>query len=171
LDTLAGGPVRYILNQILWDRTQRLPILGPLTAQRWQQYKAFQITGPIIQYRIRGNRLLILPNPVAGHTIAGEFCQRRTISADGVLAPSKEFFTADTDVCIIPDRVLIAGLRWRVKREKGLTYAEDLRRYETIVGGYCLKDSTGATVTLDDCDSGQILKPFVIIPSGSTIPP
>lgn len=170
LSTVCGEPVRALLNHILWNRTRKTPILGPVTPRQWQEYKAFQPAGAFNEYRLRGGRLLIIPAPVAGHQLNGEFVRRFNIITAGGTDPTKEFYTADTDVSVFPDQVLVAGLRWRWKREKGLTYAEDLRRYETIVGGYILKEQTNKQFKLDGTDSGSALKPAVIIPSMSSIP-
>lgn len=165
VDTLAGQEVRFILNDILWNRSTKLPLFGPLSAQKWQQFKAQVVTGPLNQYRIRGNKLLILPAPTAGHTIAFEFVPMNTVIAVGGTTPTKRLFTADTDFSAISDELLIAGLRWRLKREKGLAYAEDLATYETLLGNMVLRDGTARTLDMSGVPAS--VYPGVWVPTGS----
>lgn len=170
LETVCGEPVRYILNDILWNRTLRLPVFGPLGASRWQEYKAYGITGPTSEYRIRGDRLLMIPSPTAGHTLAGEFVRRRMVVATGGTVPTKERFTVDTDFSIVPDELLIASLRWRWKREKGLPYAEDKNRYNGMLAGCVLRDGTKRTMSLEGHNDHTYVKPAIVVPNGSWNP-
>lgn len=167
LTTVCGEPVRYILNDVLWNRTLRLPIFGPLSASKWQEYKAYGITGPSSEYRIRGDKLLMIPSPTAGHTLGGEFVRRYTVIASGGLAPTKEKFTADTDTSIIPDDLLIASLRWRWKREKSLPYAEDKDRYNGMLDSYVMRDGTKRRLSLNGGNDHSYIRPVIGVPNGS----
>lgn len=166
IDTLCGEPHRSILNEILWNRTSKLPIFGPLNASDWQLQKAMGITGPAVQYRIRGDRLLMMPVPTAGHAIYGEFVRMYSVVATASTTPTKEFFTVDTDFCVIPDRLLIAGLRWRWKREKGLPYAEDKARWALMLANYTLKTGTKKKLSMSG-DNSDTVRPGIVIPAGS----
>src|SRR5688572_10188030 len=68
LDSIATNGFRYIKNGTFFDRTDKLPVMGPLTDQQWQDRKSREVAGPRYYYRIRGNRLLANPTPAAGHT-------------------------------------------------------------------------------------------------------
>lgn len=165
LDTVAGEPVRYLLNNVMWNRTTRFPVFGPISPQLWQQYKSQPITGTIFQYRVQQDRLFIYPAPPAGHQIAFEFVARNAVLPAGG-GPAKELFTADDDTSRVPSVILLAALRWRWKREKGLAYAEDKERYQLIVGDYVLRDGGKKTLRMD-CEPGHELSPGVVVPSGS----
>lgn len=162
MDAIAGAPVKNILNNVLWNRTTRLPIWGPVRPQLWQWYKALPVTGTLYQYRFRGNELLINPTPAtAGDLIAFEYVRKYAVY-DAEDAAYKQFFTKDTDTCLLPDDVLIAGLRWRWKREKGLPYAEDKVRYEGIASDHALTDGTKRQLKLTGSD--QYLPAGIVIP-------
>lgn len=126
------GGVRYIKNGTIWDRSTKLPVCGPLDSQEWQQLKAINVTGPRYQYRIRGNHLLVNPVPPAGESWYYEVITQSWIEGGG-----RRFF-ADTNGIALPDDLVIQGLRWRWKKEKGFDYAEDFRTYEMQV-----KDAMG----------------------------
>lgn len=165
INTLAGQDVRFILNNVLWNRNTKLPLFGPLTPSQWQQFKAQVQTGPLNQYRIRANKLLMIPVPTAGHTIAFEFVPINTVVATGGTLATKRLFSVDTDFCLIPDELLIAALRWRIKAEKGLKYAEDFRRYENLLGNLVLRDGTKGKLNLQgDCMG---VRPGIFVPAGN----
>jgi hypothetical protein len=134
---LAPNGFRYIVNQTIWDRTNKLPIAGPLDSQEWQAMKALVPTGPRYTFRIRGGNLLVNPVPTAGYAWYFEYVSKYWIcGADGTTF--KQYFTLNTDNLCIPEELALMGLRWRWKKEKGFDYAEDFRTYEMQV-----KDALG----------------------------
>ena len=136
--TIASNGFRHIKNMTFWNRSARLPIYGPLNDQEWQSRKALTSVGPPYFYRIRGGKLLANPTPTAGLTWAFEYVSKNWIlGADGTTY--KQYFTLDTDTVLLPEDLVLMGLRWRWKKEKGLEYAEDQRTYEMQV-----KDALGS---------------------------
>lgn len=146
--SLATNGFRYIKDDTIWDRTNRLPVFGPKSPKEWQMIKAYQINGPRFQFRIRGGKLLVNPTPTAGYTWAFEYISKNWIlAADNTTYKSR--FTADTDQIILPDDLCLQGLRWRWKKEKGLDYAEDFRTYETQVKDALGRDGGKQTLSMD----------------------
>jgi hypothetical protein len=163
ISTLAPTGFGSILNDTIYDRTLRLPIYGPISANNWQALKALPATGPFYKYRFRGNHLLINPIPSAGHTCAFEYKTLNCVNAaDG---STKQLATLDTDTFAFPDKLLIAGLRWKWRAEKGLDYAELLRRYEELANNASGRDGTKGILSLSN--GPHTPQPGVIIPSGN----
>jgi len=130
--SIATNGFRYIKNETIWDRTDQLPVIGPMSGTEWQTLKAVTSNGPRYRYRIRGGLLLVNPAPAANHAWAFEYVSKNWIlGADGTTY--KQYFTLDTDTMLIPEELLLSGLRWRWKKEKGLDYAEDFRTYEAQI--------------------------------------
>jgi hypothetical protein len=130
--SIATNGFRAIKNGTFFDRSSNLEILGPLTDAQWQHLKALSTTGPRFHYRIRGGKLLINPTPAASLTFAFEYVSKNWIlGADGTTY--KQYFTLDTDTVLLPEELVIMGLRWRWKKEKGLEYSEDFNTYEMQV--------------------------------------
>ncbi len=169
VETILGEPYRSILNNVLWNRTLQLPLFGPLTPEQWQAQKARNVTGLQNQYRIRGDHLILLPAPTAGHVLAGEFVRRYNVVPAAGTVPTKEFYTADSDFSIFPDQLLLAGLRWRWKREKGLPYAEDKARAFSMQGNYELKTGTKPVLSMGDGVEASAGHRLIFTP-GSVLP-
>lgn len=167
VDTLCGFPAAFVLNDILWDTDTRLPIFGPVGPQRWEQYKALPITGTLLQYRIQNDHLLLYPlTPPVGHTVIFEAMQKYAVVAEpGPPVQYKQYFTADADLCSFKDDHMIAGLRWRWKREKGLAYAEDKDRYTEIIDDRKLRNATARILNMNG--SEENFGPGILVPSGS----
>jgi predicted secreted protein len=167
LTSIATNGFRYIKQGTLWDRTNKLPILGPLSDQDWQQMKAITTTGPRYRYRIRGGNLLINPTPTAGYSWAFEYISKNwMLGIDGTTY--KQYATLDSDTILLPEDLVLMGLRWRWKKEKGLEYAEDQRTYEFQVKDALGRDGGKPTLRMDG--EAQDAKPGIFVPTMSAVP-
>lgn len=164
ITTLAGADFRYILNDIMWDRTQLRPVFGPLNPQDWQALKARNVTGPFTQYRIRGNSVKFIPTPSAGNTIAFEWISRNWVSVTASSTTSATW-TADADTAFLDEEIMTQGIIWRWKASKGLEYAEDFNKYEGLVVDAIGRDGGKSRLNL-----GGALNDFpagILVPIGS----
>ncbi len=128
---IADEGYRYVKNQTIWDRTENLPVIVIDDAD-WQAEKGFASTSPRYRARIRTNELIVTPVPPAGNVWAFEYGTWNWIG-DEFGSNTKQYFTADTDEFVLPEPILLMGLRWRWKKEKGMEYAEDFNTYEKLV--------------------------------------
>ena len=127
--------------------------------------KAVVTTGPRYQFRIRGGHLLINPVPTASLNWFFEYISKNWIlGIDGTTY--KQFFTLDTDTILLPEDLVLMGLRWRWKKEKGLDYAEDFRTYELQVKDAVGRDGGKRTLRMDRGRT-QWPGPGIYIPAGS----
>lgn len=164
VSSLASNGFRYIKNDTFWDRTNQIRIIGPLNDQEWQQAKAMVPTGPDYRFRIRGGKLLVNPAPAAGHSWVFEYVSQNWIlGADGTTY--KQYFTLDTDTVLLPETLVLAGLKWRWKKEKGFDYAEDMRTYEMQVKDAMGRDGGRKTLSMDGSPGDAM--PGVFVPQGS----
>jgi hypothetical protein len=165
MSTIASNGFRYILNNTIWSRTRRLPVCGPLDPREWQMLKALFVNGPYYRYRIRQDEMLVNPTPPASEAWYFEYVSYNWIQATGGGA-YKQFFTVDTDEVLLPDTLLLQGLRWRWKKEKGLDYAEDMRTYEMQVKDALGRDG-GKRVIYQDGGPVKGPRPGIFVPTGS----
>lgn len=166
MTAIATNGFRDIKNGTFWDRTNTLPLLGPLSDQEWQAYKGMATTGPRSQFRIRGGHLLVNPVPTAGDTWAFEYVSKYwMLGIDGVTY--KDYATLDTDTILLPEDLVLMGLRWRWKKEKGLDYAEDMRTYEFQVKDALSRDGGKPVIAMS---GGQReARPGIFVPDMNVI--
>ena len=163
IKTIASNGFRYIKNGTLWNRTDN-DLIYVIDGTDWQQLQATASTGPSTQVRIRGGNLIAYPTPTAGDTWAFEYITYNWIT-DSAGANPDQYFTADTDLMLLPENILMMGLRWRWKKEKGLEYAEDFRSYEILVKDALTRSGMNRTLNMSDRPSTP--NPKVVIPEGS----
>lgn len=144
--TIAQGSISAVLGadydrmvpQTFWDRSQRIPIDGPVTTQQFQADRSNLVAGPPYYFFIFGNQVYIGPTALnAGDTCSAFYISKNwCASATGT---GQTAFAADDDVTLIPERLFRLDLIWRWKRAKGLSYGEDLataeEQIETAIGG------------------------------------
>lgn len=165
ITTIASNGFGYIKNDTLWDRTTRIPVCGPLNARNWQWRKSLAVSGSYYNFRIRGGKLLINPVPPASESWFFEYVSKNWIlGADGTTY--KKRFTLDTDTILLPEDLILQGLRWRWKKEKGLEYAEDFNTYEQQVNAAIARDGGKETLNMGESPQrGRV--PGVFVPSGN----
>jgi hypothetical protein len=134
---------RYIKNDTIWDRTENTPVVV-IDGPDWQAEKGFATTSPRYRARVRGGELIVTPTPVAGNTWAFEY-----VTWNWINGGAKQYFTADTDSIDLPEPILMMGLRWRWKKEKGFEYAEDFRTYEKLVNDALSRDGLKSVLYQD----------------------
>ena len=163
---LAPNAFLKILNETIFDRTRRLPVFGPRSPQQWQMLKALPMSGPFYQYRIQQGHLKIIPDMPAGHTMAFEYASEGAVQDNSTATPTvKAFFTRDDDTFLLDKTLLLLGLRWRWKEEKGLPYMESFRLYEAAVAEAAGADGTKQPMSMNE-GSGMI-QPGVFVPAGN----
>jgi hypothetical protein len=161
--TIAPG-FAYIINQSIWNRTQRRPIPGAISSEEWQALKSSSMSGPVSQYRIRGGLLMLMPAPAAGESCAFEY---KTLywATDSTGATGKSAFTVDTDVSVLDEQLLTLSLTWRFKQAQGLDFATELQMFENRLTNAMGRD--GGKPVLDMGASCGYGMPGVMVPDGS----
>lgn len=163
MSSIATNGFRYIKNQTIWDRTIRLPVCGPMDAEEWQALKALFVNGPRYRYRIRGDHLLVNPNPPASSAWYFEYVSQNWIINGSTY---KQYFTADDDTMLLPETLLLMGLRWAWKKEKGLNYEQDFETYEMQVKDAIGRDGGKRILAADGNNQGGP-RPGIWVPSGT----
>lgn len=164
INTLAPNGYNWFLPKTLWDRTEKLPLLGPTSAMTWQALKAIVVTGPRYSFRLREGQFLTTPAPPAGHTWVFEYVSKNFIKLGSVY---KEIFTDDADEILIPDAVVKADLRWRWNAAKGFSYAEYFNSCEALLADTFGKDGGSPDVDMGLCNRDSNLQPGIWVPSGN----
>ena len=152
-----------ITNETMWNRTQRRPLFGPLTARAYQGLQASPVTGPFNQYRFMGNLLLFDPAPKGGETVAFEYISNHWCQSSG--GTTQDAWTADADIGRISEKIMAIGVIWRWKQAKGLAYAEDYNKYERRVADAVAREATKPV--LDLAGGLAEYRPGIFVPQGN----
>lgn len=160
----ATQDLRKIVNDTIWNRTQQVPIRGPVSRERWQAYKALSATGPYSEYRIRGNTLRMYPTPTAGETCYFEYVSSMWCT-DSTGVTYRRNVAADTDLFLLDDEIILAGLEWRFLRKKGLSYAEEFASYEALVQQAMARDGSKPIINMDE--PHERMRAGTFVPVGS----
>lgn len=152
---------KYVINDTIFNRTQKVNVPGPLSPSGWQVLKSTgSVAGFWSQYRIRGGRLLMYPAPAAGQTASFEYVTENWVS-NAANDTFRKAFTADDDYPLLDSDLLTAGLVWRWKKAKGLSYGEDMTDYEELVNDAMTRNASARTVNLNGaCEEAT---PYVVV--------
>jgi hypothetical protein len=106
------------IDRTQWDKSKHWEMLGPETAQQWQWLKSGYIsTGPRMRFRRLGGFFQTWP-PIAANELLGMEYVSKNWAMDNA-GTGKSSFTADTDTCVFPDRLMVLGLKKKYFEIKG----------------------------------------------------
>ncbi len=162
--TLPAGYDRQI-DRTHYDKSKRWEMLGPETPQQWEfLHSSYISTGPRMRYRIMGGLFQIWPVVTTNEYLGFEYISNAW-AADSAGAP-KSSFTADTDTCIYPDRLMIIGLKMKFYEAKGLDTTALSRDFTTQLN--IAKANDGGSPSLSMAPKmSSVLIGFENIPDGS----
>ena len=130
--TFYALPADYdrMLDNTEWNRTNRLPMLGPLSGQETQFIKAI-LSGTLVQvaYRIQGNTITFPIAPSNAQTLAFEYMSNNWAWTAAGAAPDISTTATTTDTVLYDPEVTMAGLRLAYLDAKGFDIATAQRRY------------------------------------------
>lgn len=165
--TLAPLPddLGYIIANTMWDRTLTRPVVGPLSPEVWQAWKARPVlTSVLYGFRLRGEEFLTAPNPPGGDTVAYEYISNRCVYTPGqppVFGPSQTQFLTDDDSSIFDEAMLTMGCRWRFLRAKGLDYAQEYKDWSDMRQRFVSRDKAMPTLSAAGPMWPALAGPFV----------
>lgn len=164
-EVTRNAKYRYFKHDTIWDRTENLPI-QIIDGPDWQAEKGFASTSPRYRARIREGNLIVTPTPPAGNTWAFEYVSWNWIQNTGGTV-TYQYFNADTDEILLPEPIILMGLRWRWKKEKGFDYAEDFATYEKMIHDEIGRQGLSKTLRMDQTEKESV--PGIVVSQGSWV--
>lgn len=145
-----------IIDDTEWDKSKHWKMLGPETPQQWEWLLSGYIsTGPRIRFRIFGNYFQIWPNIGTADTLGFEYISNAW--ATDVTNTAKTSFTADTDTCIYPDRLMVLGLKYKYFQVKGFDTTAYYRDYMRELSIAMANDAGSPTLSLAPRQSALLI--------------
>jgi len=111
-----------------WDKSKHWEMLGPESPQQWEWLlSGFISTGPRIRWRLLGKYFQIWPGVSTNELLGYEYRSNGwALSSTGVVKTS---FTADSDTCIYPDRLMVLATKLKYFEAKGFDTTAMYRNY------------------------------------------
>tara|TARA_R110001632_G_scaffold1446_3_gene6372 strand:+ start:1105 stop:1839 length:735 start_codon:yes stop_codon:yes gene_type:complete len=138
----------YMIDQTGWDKTRRLPIGGPLSAQEWTYLKGRNLFNKTIYacFRQLDGKFDLFPNPPPdGLDISFEYVSRSWLKEQGSDTATRDTINSGTNVCCLDPLLSIKFLKLKFLQAKGFDYSAAAMEFDTLLGGRIGK-STGAQV-------------------------
>lgn len=143
------------IDQTMWDRTNRWPLLGPSSPQEDQWHRSGVVTvGPRRHYRQTGqspNNWRFWPPPGTGDTpmeFVQEYVSNGWVNVKGAGATFANAFVNDNDVPLFSDRAIIIGMKAKFKKDKGFDYAPFESEFIELVDELVAQDGPKGTLNL-----------------------
>lgn len=147
--TITFGQAKYsmpsdfarMVNKTQYNKSNRWSVIGPKDAQEWQWLKAsYVVTGPRMRFRIMGDKFTLWPMPASQLVMGWEYVSKNWAQSAGGTGKAK--FTADDDVCIFPDQLMILGTKLKFFEIKGFDttvlnadYLRELSKWKAAEAG------------------------------------
>ena len=159
LSTLFPG-FSSLVKDTFWLDSETLPVQGPLTDATWATLTALDISGPPYSYWLSGSDLYLTPTPPAGLTASAIYHTDWKYFAG---ASPQQSITLDSNTCVVPDDVMLAGFEAIWLQKKGLSWQAAWNDFQSKLAHSLAP--TQPTLQLDA--PPNLTRPSIYIPPGN----
>lgn len=152
-DSIASDFDRMI-PETMFNRNTMRRVLGPLSADEWQQNQATVAASVNPCFRIRGSTILLSPTPTAGETVAYEYVSKNW--CENSSGTDQQAWAADTDVGLLDESLMTLGIVWRFKFSRGMDASGDRQMYEHRIMDAIVRDGSRARLSSDVVSSDRV---------------
>ena len=152
-----------MISDTNWDRTDHWRNLGTKSSQDWQFLQGGIISiGPRERYRIYNNKFRIFQALTTVYNFSFEYVSNWWVCATGSDQGTKSAYTADTDTCVFPDDLMLAGLKFYFLKAKKLDYSVELGEFMRSLS-YCkAQDVPVSAMSLAPVGMNQLVGPWSV---------
>ena len=159
---LPSGYDRMI-SDTNWDRTDHWRNLGTKSSQDWQFLQGGIISiGPRERYRIYNNKFRIFQALTTVYNFSFEYVSNYWVCATGSGEGTKAAFTLDTDTCVFPDDLMMAGLKFYFLKAKKLDYGIELGEFTRALSYNKAQDVPVSAMSLAPVGMNQLVGPWSV---------
>jgi len=159
---LPAGYDRMI-SDTNWDRTDHWRNLGTKSSQDWQFLQGGIISiGPRERYRIYNQKFRIFQALTTVYNFSFEYVSNYWVCATGSSFGTKAEFTADTDTCIFPDDLMMAGLKFYFLKAKKLDFGVELGEFTRALSYSKAQDVPVSSMSLAPIGMNQLVGPWSV---------
>lgn len=115
-------------DESAWDTTTQRRLIGDMNPLRWRAMNALALSTSLhFHYRLRGTQLHLYPAPTAGLVMAFDY-QSKNWCTDAT-GTAQAAFAADTDVALIPEDLIVLGIKRYFMANNGMDSAGAIEEY------------------------------------------
>lgn len=135
-----------LVPRTMWDASKKWEMLGPEDAQQWEWLlNGYIATGPRIRWRLLGSYFQIWPGFSNAERLGYEYRSNGwALSSGGTVKTS---FTADTDTCIYPSRLMVLFTKLKYFEGKGFDTTAMYRNYSSELEAAMALDMSSANLS------------------------
>lgn len=140
----------YMIDQSHWDRSNSLPLAGPLSAQDWQYLLGSDSAASSIyvSFRVAEGVLKILPDPApAGVDVAYEYVSRNWVVENNGTT-FKDLVENDSDVVLYESSVIVKFLKLRFLEAKGFDTTAATNQFGSVFMQWTGKDISAPVLNM-----------------------
>lgn len=160
---------RMMLNQTGWNRTNRLPLGGPLSPQEWEFLKA-RLAGVVftVLFRPVNRQILLYPdqNTPGGYEIAFEYMCSSWVSSPADSGPTRSAPIASSDVIYLDPQLVMLRLKVAFLEAKGFDSSSAQNEFGLALEQAMGDDGASPILRLD----GRLHLVDKLLDSGSNTP-
>jgi len=139
----------YYLDSTGWDRTNRWPLLGPVTAQEWQALVAAKVQAVSrTYYRLNQKKLEFWPQPVQDRDIALEYSSLYWVEDGNAPGTYKANITQDADIPVLNEWLLVKLLKLKTWAAKGFDTTTLAAEFQNMFLSLSAKSKGSRTLSL-----------------------
>lgn len=125
-----------LVPETFWNRSNQTLMSGPISAVEWQSLKALGFAGDERKFILRNDAISVIPVFGGGESLAFEYVSKNWVEATD--ATRKSSFTADTDVSLHDEDLMVLGVAFEYLVSEGQPIAQSVftaytDRYNTLV--------------------------------------
>ena len=125
----------YMIDQTGWDRTNKMPINGPLSAQDWTYVEGRDLVAQTIyaSFRQAQNQVVVFPNPPPdGLRLTFEYISRNWLAEAQVTDNRHDVIKDGGDLCLYEPILIIKFLKVKFLDAKGFDSTAARQDFENI---------------------------------------
>jgi len=160
----------YFLDSTGWDRTNRWPLLGPVTQQEWQALVAAKVQAVSRTYFILQNKMLnFWPQPNTGvRELALSYGSKAWVEDGNALGTYKMNISKDADIPVVNEWLLVRLLKVKMWSAKGFDTTTLAAEFTTMWNSLTAK-SKGSRVLSLAPKTGTVFIGVQNVPEGNWV--
>ena len=152
-----------MISDTNWDRTDHWRNIGTKSSQDWQFLQGGIISiGPRERYRIYNGKFRIFQALTTVYNFSFEYVSNYWVCAAGSSEGTKKEFTADSDTCVFPDDLMMAGLKFYFLKAKKLDYGIELGEFTRSLSYNKAQDVPVPSMSLAPVGMNQLVGPWSV---------